>query len=184
MIDDIKKLRTLMDTYKLSRPVSPELQQFAIESRIPDLRRILMKAGKYSAITWLVIIIFTLFRKYGLHITLIQSKIIAAVTAAAVASGSAAVAYRGAKYVIEATTRPASQIEKTIDRSETEKIKQIENVAPDESAEQKQTMEKQSIPLYKEKTAPAVKKQPASGKPQKVKRKMKEHNTISDIPSL
>jgi hypothetical protein len=86
-----------MDTYELSRPVSPELQRLAIESRTPDLRRILMKAGKYGTITWLVIIIFTLFRKYGLHITMIQSKIIAGITAAAVASGSAAVAYRGAK---------------------------------------------------------------------------------------
>jgi hypothetical protein len=189
MNDDIKRLRNLVDTYKLSRPVSPELQQLVIDSRSPDLRQILMKSGKYGVISWIVIMIFTLFRKYGIHITMIQSKIVAGITAAAVASGSAAVAYRGAKYVIDVTGRPVSKIDETIDKVETGITKQPENNTPDAPAQKNRIQEKNSFLIENRKVdtrkaAPAEKNDHDTGKSENKKKKGSEHNTFSDIPSL
>jgi len=175
MNDDVKRLRTLADTYKLSRPLPPALQEYVIANRMPDLRLILKKAGKYSLISWLVILIFTLFRKYGIHITMIQSKIIAGVTAAAVASGSAAGAYRGAKYIIEKAGRPEPRVEETIPEQETETHMQAGQ--PSAPTEQKRAEIDQTVTVRKEQ-APVEKKQ------EKAKKKGADHNSISDIPSL
>jgi hypothetical protein len=184
MNDDIKRLHNLIDTYKLSRPVSPELQQYVINNRGPDLRRILMKSGKYSLISWFVIMIFSLLRKYGLHVTMIQSKIIAGITAAAVASGSAAAAYRGARYVNKVITRAASQVEETNERHEPEAGEDIENTSPVAPLEQKGAEEKRSVPVYKEKNDPAEKNLPGKEQQEKVKEKEEPEGTINDIPSL
>lgn len=181
MNDDVKRLRTLADTYKLSRPLPPALQEYVIANRMPDLRLILKKAGRYSLISWFVIMIFTLFRKYGIHITMIQSKIIAGVTAAAVASGSAAGAYRGTKYIIEKAGRPEPRVEETILEQETET--QMQAGQPPAPAEQERAEIDQTVPVRKNQ-APAETKQPLDSKQDKVKKKGKENNAISDIPSL
>jgi len=184
MSDDIKQLRTLIDTYRLSRPVSAELQQYVIDSRMPDLRRILKKSGTYTLIAWLSIMIFSLLRKYGLHVTMIQSKIIAGLAAAAVASGSAAAVYGGARYVIKVTGRPASQVEETVTEPETDIQNKIEKT-PAQPDIQERTEEKQTIPVYKEKAAPSGKKHDSNDKvgPDK-KKKDAEEDTVSDIPTL
>ncbi len=185
MNDDIQRLRKLVDTYKLSRPVSPELQQYVIDSRTPDLRNILRRSGKYGLVSWFVIMIYMLFKKYGFHITMMQSKIIAGITAAAVASGSGAVIYRGAKYIIDASVRPPAKIDETIDRAEPGIENHTENILPDAPIEQKKAQEKQTIPVNKEMEDPGNEKPTESGKMEKVKKKKEpEHNVISDVPSL
>jgi hypothetical protein len=184
MSDDMKQLRVLIDTYKLSRPVSPELQQYVIDSRMPDLRHILMKSGKYSLIAWLVIMIFSLFRKYGLHVTMIQSKIIAGITAAALASGSAAAVYGGARYIIKAAGGPSAQVEETVKEPEAG-IKKHNETTPVMPEEQKRVDVKRTIPVYKEKPAPAGKKpQIKDRKGPAKKKKAAEEDAVSDIPTL
>jgi len=185
MSDDIKRLRLLIGTYKLSRPVSPELQQYVIDSRMPDLRRILKKSGAYTLLAWLVIIIFSIFRKYGLHVTMIQSKIIAGLTAAAVASGSAAAVYGGARYIMKAAGGPAFRVEETIEKPEADIKEKIETIPPRAPAEEKRIEKKRIVPLYKERTAPVGKKPQVKDKQEPAKKKNAvEEDTISDIPTL
>lgn len=185
MNNDKQRLRHLVDAYRLSRPVSPELQRIAIKSRKPDLRRILKKSGRYGLLSWLVIMIFMLFRKYGLQVTMLQSKIIAGITAAAVASGSAAGTYKGVKYIIEAAIRPAPHADETLDVPETKNIEHRDTTAPSAPVELQRAVEKQSVPAYKGKSAPVENKLPESGNAEKAKKKTDpEHDSISDIPSL
>lgn len=183
MSDDIKRLRTLIDTYKISRPVSPEHQQYVIGSRMPDLRQVLKKTGRYSLAAWIVIMIFSLFRKYGFHITMIQSKIIAGITAAAVASGSAAAVYGGARYIMKAAGGPASRIEEGAKAPGTATKERTGNepVAPaGRTGEKKRT----SI-VNQEKSAPAGEQPQIKEKqgPAK-KKKASEQDSISDILTL
>lgn len=185
MNNDKQRLRHLVDAYRLSRPVSPELQRVAIKSRKTDLRRILKKSGRYGLLSWFVIMVFMLFRKYGLHVTMLQSKIIAGITAAAVASGSAAGTYKGVTYIIEAATQPAPHADGIPDMPETKNIERRDATAPSAPVELQRAGEKQSIPAYKGKSAPVENIQPDSGKAEKAKKKTgPEHDSISDIPSL
>ena len=86
---------------------------------------------------------------------------------------------------IPSASRPASKIEETIDGSETDTVKKIENSSPDALTEQNRILKKQSFQINNNKIARAEKKLPDNGKPEKVKKqKGPKHNTINDIPSL
>ncbi|OHD63496.1 MAG: hypothetical protein A2176_11340 [Spirochaetes bacterium RBG_13_51_14] len=115
MNTSVEQFHQLLGRYKLSRPVSPGDQEYIINSRKQDLKDLLRKKGKYSLILWIVIAIYAGIRKFGIHITMVQSKIIAGMTAVAVVSGSSTGVYQGTKYVIKAISKPPAKVEEKID---------------------------------------------------------------------
>jgi hypothetical protein len=100
MSDQTERLKILFDRYQLSEPVSPEQQEYIIKQRKSDLKKLLKKTGGYGSIFWLSVLIYDSLRKFGIHATLVQSKILLGIMAAAIASGASTGAYVGVKYIV------------------------------------------------------------------------------------
>jgi hypothetical protein len=117
MNENAEKFRILLDTYKLSLPVSPGDQEYIMKNRVPGLKAILRTAGRYSLFYWAAVLVFAWFRKFGVSITMVQGKIIAAFLAAAVASGSTAAAVSGARYILRVIEPQQERIEEKSGRA-------------------------------------------------------------------
>jgi hypothetical protein len=98
--------------YSLSRPLSPDDQRYILMQRKAALTKLLRQKGAYGAffMTFLGIKIF--FNKFGISLSLVQSKIIACMTAASISAGSLTGAYTAARYVklrMDEASRPAEK---------------------------------------------------------------------------
>lgn len=89
----------VLEKYSLSRPLSREEQRYVLKRRKAGLRRILRRKGGYGALFMAIIGVQLFFRKFGISLSLVQSTIIAGVTAAAVSAGSMTGAYTAVRYV-------------------------------------------------------------------------------------
>src|SRR4030067_2830344 len=94
----VEQFKLLLEKYKLLEPVSHEQQDYISQQRQADLQALLKKIGRYGVIFWLSILIYSGLKKFGITVTLIQSKIILGITAITIASGSGAGVYTGTKY--------------------------------------------------------------------------------------
>ncbi|OHD64556.1 MAG: hypothetical protein A2176_08475 [Spirochaetes bacterium RBG_13_51_14] len=99
MISNTEQFNNLIAKYALSRPISLADQRYILKRRKASLKILLKKKGAYSVLIMIVVGISTMFKKMGINLSLVQSKIIAGVTAAAVSTGSAGGAYKAALYI-------------------------------------------------------------------------------------
>lgn len=85
--------------YALTRPLSPEEQRYILKRRKAVLKKLLRQKGAYGAFFMTLLGIQLFFKKFGISLSLIQTKFIAGVTAAAVSAVSMTGAYTAARYV-------------------------------------------------------------------------------------
>jgi hypothetical protein len=105
-----EQLSRVLEKYSLSRPLSPADQRYILGRSRSSLRRLLKARGAYGLFFGMIIATGYLFRKMGIKLTLLQSKIIAGVTAAVMTAGSATGAYRAGEYIKEKITgRPQEE---------------------------------------------------------------------------
>ena len=90
----------VLEKYSLSRPLSQGEQRSILKRRNDGLRMILRQKGGYGALFLAILGVQLFFKKFGLSLSLLQSKIIAGVTVAAVSAGSMTGAYTAARYVM------------------------------------------------------------------------------------
>ncbi|MBN1496487.1 MAG: hypothetical protein JXA07_06945 [Spirochaetes bacterium] len=112
-----KQFARLLERYALSRPVSPENQRAIMKKRRAGLKHILKQKGSYGAFFGAAVTVSLLFKKMGINLSLIQSKIIAGLTATAVSAGSVAGGYATADYVkkkIEERKKTEREREKSV----------------------------------------------------------------------
>jgi hypothetical protein len=88
----------VLTKYALTRPLAPEDQRYIVKQRKAALTKLLRQKGAYGAFFMALLGIQLFFKKFGLSLSLIQSKIIAGFTAAAVSAGSMTGAYTVARY--------------------------------------------------------------------------------------
>ena len=89
----------VLTKYALTRPLSPGDQRHIMKQRKAALKTILRQKGAYGAFFMTLLGIQLFFKKFGVSLSIIQSKIIAGVTAVAVSAGSMTGAYTAARYV-------------------------------------------------------------------------------------
>jgi hypothetical protein len=89
----------VLEKYSLSRPFTREEQRRILKRRKAGLRLILRQKGGFGALFLAILGLQLFFKKFGISVTLIQSKIIAGVTVAAVSAGSMTGAYTAVSYV-------------------------------------------------------------------------------------
>lgn len=89
----------VLEKYSLSRPLSRDEQRHILKRRKAGLRLILRRKGGYGGLFIAIVGVQLFFRKFGISLSLVQSKIIAGATAAAVSAGSMTGAYTAARYV-------------------------------------------------------------------------------------
>jgi hypothetical protein len=99
MNETTEQFGRVLTKYALSRPLSPEDQRYILNQRKASLKKLLRQKEAYGAFFMTLLGIRLFFKKFGISLSLIQSKIIAGVTAAAVSAGSMTGAYTAARYV-------------------------------------------------------------------------------------
>jgi hypothetical protein len=159
MSDTVEKLKILLATYKISGPISPNQQDYIIKQRKSDLKDLLKKTGGYGSIFWLSVLMYEGLRKFGIQVTLVQSKILLGITATLIVSGSSAGVYTSAKYIINVINRQHVKVEEKMIERKAEQInfnkkksdqnkplneKKIENKSTYKDIEAKKTVEKNS----------------------------------------
>ncbi|HPV40207.1 MAG TPA: hypothetical protein PKX40_03445 [Spirochaetota bacterium] len=85
-----EQFTALMGKYKLSHPVSVDDQRYILDRTRPSLTALLKRKGAYGTALGAVILLLVIFRKAGIKLTLIQAKIVAGLTATALATASVA----------------------------------------------------------------------------------------------
>ncbi len=186
MNDTIAQFNTLLEKYKLVEPISPEQQEYIIKQRKSDLKKLLKKTGQYGIIIWLSILIFERLRDFGITLTLVQSKIILGLTAAAIASGSATGVYTGTKYIIKAIKKPEMKIEEKTQQQDDEYIHLDENASRQSKPSETTKIEKKAQ-IKKIETEAHLKKDNEKQGDQGEKKKQKkdfETEPVSDVPTL
>jgi hypothetical protein len=112
----VDTFRALLAHYKLSEPVSPELQEYIIRQRKSDFKRLLRKTGQLGLMFWFSVLVYETLKEAGIKLSIIQAKIVAGITATAIASGSAAGVYKGATYIREAVIKIKAETEEKIEK--------------------------------------------------------------------
>jgi len=92
MIADIKLLQGLLEKYRVAEPVPAAVRARVISRRRRNLVEILKKLDRYNPLLGVILIVYFLFKKLGLSVSLVQSAIIfftvSALTVAGVTTGS------------------------------------------------------------------------------------------------
>lgn len=92
MIADIKLLQGLLEKYRVTEPVPAAVRARVISRRRRNLVEILKKIGRYNPLLGAILIVYFLFKKLGLSVSLVQSAVIfftvSALTVAGVTTGS------------------------------------------------------------------------------------------------
>ena len=126
----------LMARYKLSHPVSTDDQRYILARRRTSLNKLLKEKGSYSLIIGIIYAINAFFRNIGIHLTLLQTNIIAGLVAAAVSTASVAGTYQVARYILKKFDRsgqaPAQQSDMPALREASEPATRTEP-SPDET---------------------------------------------------
>lgn len=175
----IDQFHSLLDKYRMIHPVSPETQENILKYRNSDYKKLMKKVGKYSALLWLVVLIYTFLKKIGIQATLLQSKIIVGVAAAAISAGSVTGTYQGVKYVRKIIHRQESKEEKP---EKIEKTLTPETIQP--LSEPINTVQPQKTDLIKQSSNKAVEKKELSPGKKETKKQKHDADTLSDVPSL
>jgi hypothetical protein len=181
----VEKLKILFATYKVSEPMSLEQQDYIIKQRTSDLKVLLEKTGRYGSIFWFSVLIYEGLRKFGIQVTLVQSKILIGLTATLIVSGSSAGAYTGAKYLINVFNKEHVKVEEKMKKREAEQI----NLNKKKSDQNKPLNVKkiENKPLYKDietnKTIEKNKKQERDANDKKQKSDF-ESDPLGNVPTL
>lgn len=92
MIADIKLLQGLLEKYRVAEPVPAAVRARIISRRRRNLVEILKKLGRYNPLLGAILLVYFLFKKLGVSVTLVQSAVIfftvSAITVAGVTAGS------------------------------------------------------------------------------------------------
>jgi hypothetical protein len=94
-----EQFTALMGTYKLSHPISADDQRYILGRTRPSLKALLKMKGVYGTAVGAFIVFQIILRKAGLKLTLIQTKIVAGLTATALTTASVAGTVTGAGYI-------------------------------------------------------------------------------------
>ncbi|MBN2159251.1 MAG: hypothetical protein JW807_07635 [Spirochaetes bacterium] len=106
MKTNAEQFTALMAKYGLSHPIPADDQRYILNSIHPSLKALLKRKGLYSSALGTVILLILLFKKAGIKLSLIQAKIVAGLTATALATAS-----------VTGTVTAAHYIKKKIDES-------------------------------------------------------------------
>jgi len=92
MIADIKLLQGLLEKYRVAEPVPAAVRVRVIAGRRRNLVEILKKLDRYNPLLGAILLVYFLFKKLGLSVSLIQSAIVfftvTAISVAGVTTGS------------------------------------------------------------------------------------------------
>ncbi len=94
-----EQFTALIAKYKLSHPVSADDQRYILNSTRPTLTALLELKGVYGSAFGAFIALQILFRKAGIKLTLIQTKIVAGLTATVLTMASVAGIVTAANYI-------------------------------------------------------------------------------------
>jgi hypothetical protein len=171
----IDQFHSLLERYRMIHPVSRETQKDILKYRDSDYKKLLKKVGKYSSVLWLAVIVYTGLKKIGIQATLLQSKIIVGVAAAALSAGSVTGTYQGVKYVQKIIHRQESKEERPV---KIEKTDTPETIQP-------RSEPIITVPRQKAQSSDdaAAKKDKQTEKKEREKQKQ-DGDTLSDVPSL
>ncbi len=142
MIADIKLLQGLLEKYRVAEPVPAAVRARVISRRRGNLVEILKKLGRYNPLLGAILIVYFLFKKLGLSVSLVQSAVVfftvSALTIAGVTTGS----YFVVKRVIDSSMKVELQNDERNGTIETIP-RVVDNVDPLKTAEE-------SIPILRE----------------------------------
>ena len=92
MIADIKLLQGLLEKYRVAEPVPAAVRARVIAGRRRNLVAILKKLDRYNPLLGAILLVYFLFKKLGLSVSLVQSAVVfftvSALTVAGVTTGS------------------------------------------------------------------------------------------------
>jgi len=92
MIADIKLLQGLLEKYRVAEPVPAAVRARVISRRRRNLVEILKKLDRYNPLLGVILIVYFLFKKLGLSVSLVQSAVVfftvSALTVAGISTGS------------------------------------------------------------------------------------------------
>ena len=102
MNQELTNFNNLMTRYRLTKPVSPDIQDFAVSISRKNLKALLKKSGDYSVVFWIILSVYAIAKKFGIGITFLQSKIIAGMLALCLGVSGYAGGRAVAAYIVDA----------------------------------------------------------------------------------
>ncbi len=120
-----EQFTALMGKYRMSHPISADDQRYILDSTRPSLTALLKKKGVYGTAAGAFIVLQIILRKAGFKLTLIQTKIVAGLTATALTTASVAGTVAGATYI-------KKKLDETKKSGEEKKENAIPNLETDE----------------------------------------------------
>lgn len=97
-IDDLDKI---LKKYKYSEPIPEEVQKKFLNGKKRSLNKVLKKLNKHSFFYSMVIVLFFLFRKFGLKLSIFQTTVVTGSVASIIVGSAGAGTYVGAKKAVE-----------------------------------------------------------------------------------
>lgn len=99
MKSNISIYHNILKKYKMVQPIDIEIQSYIISSRKSNLKSTLKKLGNFSFLYYWAFTINIFLRKFGIRVSMLQSKIILCIVISLVSVSGASASYYTSKYI-------------------------------------------------------------------------------------